>query len=99
MAAEIEQELAARLARQQQTATLKRKDYLPAFLAARSDVIEAMVAGFALKTIWEHMREIGRIPFRYETFLKYVRRHITDVPANIGRPSGRATIAGSTKRG
>ncbi|MCF5956548.1 TraK family protein [Xanthomonas perforans] len=26
------------------------------------------------------MRETGRIPFRYETFLKYVRQHITNAP-------------------
>ena len=78
MATNIEKELAARLAKQQQTGKLKRKDYLPAFMAARSDVMEAMAAGYALKIIWEHMREIGRIPFRYETFLKYVRQHITN---------------------
>ncbi|KLC12609.1 peptide transporter, partial [Xanthomonas perforans] len=28
----------------------------------------------------EYMRETGRIPFRYETFLKYVRQHITNAP-------------------
>lgn len=66
-------ELAARLAVQQQTSQIKRRDYLAAFMAARADVKEAMEAGYALKIIWEHMREIGRIPFRYETFLKYVR--------------------------
>ena len=65
---------------------LKRKDYLPAFMAARSDVMEAMAAGFALKIIWEHMHEIGRIPFRYETFLKYVHRHITNAPAGSENP-------------
>jgi hypothetical protein len=37
-------------------------------------------AGYTLKIIWEHMRDIGRIPFRYETFLKYVRQHITNAP-------------------
>ena len=47
-----------------------------AFLAVRADVKEAMDAGYALKTIWEHMRDIGKIPYRYETFLKHVRRHI-----------------------
>lgn len=73
-------ELAARLALEQQTSQIKRRDYLAAFMAARSDVKEAMEAGYALKIIWEHMREIGRIPFRYETFLKYVRQHITNAP-------------------
>ena len=57
-------ELAARLALQQKTSQIKRRDYLAAFMAARADVKEAMEAGYALKIIWEHMREIGRIPFR-----------------------------------
>ena len=86
MATKIEQELAARPMRAQQTGRLKRKDFLPAFMAARSDVMEAMAAGFALKIIWEHMHEIGRIPFRYETFLKYVHRHITNAPAGSENP-------------
>ena len=73
-------ELAARLALQQQTSQIKRRDYLAAFMAARADVKEAMEAGYALKIIWEYMRETGRIPFRYETFLKYVRQHITNAP-------------------
>ncbi|MDF5998830.1 TraK family protein [Pseudomonas aeruginosa] len=32
------------------------------------------------------MHEIGRIPFRYETFLKYVHRHITNAPAGSENP-------------
>lgn len=51
-----------------------------AFLAVRANVKEAMDAGYALKTIWEHMHEIGKIPYRYETFLKHVRRHIKQPP-------------------
>ena len=86
MAAGIEQELAARLKREQKARRLTRKDYLPAFMAARSNVMEAMAAGFALRIIWEHMHEIGRIPFRYETFLKYVHRHITNAPAGSENP-------------
>lgn len=74
-------ELAARLAFQQLTSKVKRRDYLAVFMAARADVKEALEAGYTLKIIWEHMREIGRIPFRYETFLKYVRRYITNVPS------------------
>ena len=58
-----------------------------AFLAVRGDVQEAMAAGYAVKTIWEHLHEIGKIPYRYETFLKHVRRHITaDTSAVKPRP-------------
>ncbi|MGB0129581.1 MAG: TraK family protein [Rhodocyclaceae bacterium] len=86
MATKIEKELAASLTLKQRQGVLVRGEYLPAFLAARSDVIEAMAAGFAVKTIWEHMHEIGRIPFRYETFLKYVDRHITKAPTGSEKP-------------
>lgn len=72
------EELAAWVTQQNQTTKLKRKESLAAFLAVRTNVIEAMTAGYALKTIWEHMHETGRVPFRYETFLKHVRRHITN---------------------
>lgn len=71
-------ELAAWVTQRRHTAKHKRNEYLVAFLAVRNDVIDATTAGYALKTIWEHMRATGRVPFRYETFLKYVRRHITD---------------------
>ena len=56
----------------------RRKETLAAFLAVREDVKEATAAGYALKTIWEHMHETGRVSFRYETFLRHVRRHITN---------------------
>ena len=58
-----------------------------AFLAVRGEVQAAMAAGYALKTIWAHLRETGRIACRYETFLNYVRRHIKEPPplADEGR--------------
>ncbi|WJF90212.1 TraK family protein [Paraburkholderia bonniea] len=98
-------ELAAWVAQRSQTAKIKRKESLAAFLAVRADVIEATAAGYALKTIWEHMRETGRVSFRYETFLKYVRRHITNAPAEPVAPTSLeqgngqvATISGPKKR-
>ncbi|MGE5470550.1 MAG: TraK family protein [Bacteroidota bacterium] len=63
-----------------QTTCPRRKETLAAFLAVRADVKEAIAAGYALKTIWEHMKETGRVSFRYETFLRHVRRHITNAP-------------------
>lgn len=60
-------------------ATRRRQDKnVVAFLSVRADVKEAMGAGYALKTIWAHMHELGKIPYRYETFLKHVRRHIKE---------------------
>lgn len=54
----------------------KRAATLASFLAVSENVSDAIDAGFELKTIWEHLREEKRISFRYETFLKYINRHI-----------------------
>ena len=47
----------------------KREDSRPrqdknmvAFLAVRADVKAAVEAGYAFKTIWEHMHETGKLP-------------------------------------
>jgi hypothetical protein len=74
------EELATWVAQRDQTARPRRKEAVAAFLAVRADVVEATAAGYALKTIWEHLHQAGRVPFRYETFLKHVRRHITNPP-------------------
>lgn len=55
----------------------RNKETLVSFLAVRLDVKAAIDVGYALKTIWEHMHETGRVSFRYETFLRHVKRHIT----------------------
>jgi hypothetical protein len=47
-----------------------------------------MAAGYALKTIWAHLHETGRIACRYETFLKQVRRHIKPPPPAADQVSG-----------
>jgi uncharacterized membrane protein len=68
------------------------------FLAAKSDVVTAMEAGFSLTTIWEHMKETGRIASSYETFRKHVRKYVkkstrtsvdraqNSLPADQGQP-------------
>ncbi|MCU7927535.1 MAG: TraK family protein [Candidatus Thiodiazotropha sp. (ex Dulcina madagascariensis)] len=54
-----------------------------AFMAVKSDVIEAIEAGYALTTIWEHMNEIEKLKCSYETFRKHVRKYIKQaVPRN-----------------
>ena len=78
MTTPYEREIAVWIAERQRAEQLKRRESVAVFIGIRSDVVEAQAAGFSLKTIWSHMRETGRLKFRYETFLKYVRRHITD---------------------
>ena len=46
------------------------------FLAVKKDVNEAIEKGYALKTIWEYLKESGRIRFTYETFRRHVKRFI-----------------------
>ena len=56
------------------TAKARRDRHWVFFLAVKADVEAAIEAGYALRTIWEHMSETGRITYRYETFLKHVNR-------------------------
>lgn len=53
---------------------------LVAFIAVKDDITKAIEAGYALKTIWEHLSDTGKIPYRYETFLKHIKRHIKNQP-------------------
>lgn len=64
-----------------------RQDKQVAFLAVKSDVQAALDAGYAMKTIWEHMQEIGRLRCRYETFTQHVKRYIRAVPAQATLPA------------
>lgn len=62
-----------------------------AFLAVRGDVVEAMDAGYALTTIYDHMHETGRVKTSYETFRRHVQRFIKAAPAATTPPTPRAT--------
>ncbi|MDC4060045.1 TraK family protein [Acinetobacter baumannii] len=58
----------------------RQDKHVVAFLAVKSDVQAALDAGYAMKTIWEHMKETGRLRCRYETFTQHVKRYIKAVP-------------------
>jgi hypothetical protein len=76
--------------------TRPRQDkHVVAFLAVRSDIEAAIDAGYSLKTIWEHQHERGVIPYRYETFLRHVKRYIHAKPAKTSSLSTPATTSGS----
>ncbi|WP_293645169.1 TraK family protein [Thiolapillus sp.] len=82
----------------------KRKEKRPrqdlaavAFMAVREDVKAAIEAGYAQKTIWAHLHEIGKIPYRYETFLKHVRKHIKEAKREEGPESAKVTPDNPTK--
>lgn len=56
----------------------KQDKALVAFMMVKNDVAEAIEAGYSVKTIWEHMHEIGKIPYQYNTFLKHAKKHIKE---------------------
>lgn len=90
------EELAAWVAKHNHHVLPKHNSGLVAFLAVRADVIEAMSAGYPLKTIWLHLQSAGRVSFRYETFLKYVHRHVED--RSTKRPNSVAMKEADGKR-
>jgi len=50
------------------------------FLAVKNDVKEAMEKGYALKTIWEYLKENGKVRYSYEAFRRHVKRYIKSSP-------------------
>jgi hypothetical protein len=50
---------------------------LAAFLALRSEIETALKDGWALRHIWETLREEGKIDFGYGAFCRRVNRSIT----------------------
>ena len=68
-----------------------------AFIAAKEDVRSALAAGYAMKTVWDHMTEKGRISFRYETFTQYVRKHLTAASPPKTTPLTEASVASATE--
>lgn len=59
-----------------ETSRARKDKNLVAFLALKDDIKAALDNGFSMKTIWEFMYENEQFKLRYETFLKYVNKHI-----------------------
>ena len=54
------------MGKKRETTRTKRDIQKIAFLAVRAGVIKAVIeVGYALKTIWEHITETGKITYRY----------------------------------
>ena len=68
----------------EQRALARRDRNLVAFMAVHDDVKTATEAGYAVKTVWENLRETGRIDLSYRTFLNYVRRVLRPAQESIG---------------
>lgn len=60
---------------------------LAAFLAVKTDVVDALSAGYAAKTIWANLKESKRIDFGYDSFLNLVKRYGgVSLKKNAGEP-------------
>lgn len=73
----------------------RQDKHVVAFLAIKSDVQAALDSGYAMKTIWEHTKETGRLRCRYETFTQHVKRYIkaasaTAAPVPVPPPDTQA---------
>lgn len=73
----------------------RRTVNVAAFLAVRDDVQAAFDAGFPMKAVWAHLTSQGRLSCHYETFLKHVRRHITDAARPEPSMPGTAPVPAS----
>lgn len=69
---------------------------LVAFLAVKDDVKAAVDEGWATRTIWAHLVEHKRIPFGYDTFLKFVKQQIRGPHA--ARRAVEAAVPGTPRR-
>jgi hypothetical protein len=73
MAKTYSDELDEWLKRRQST---KPDQNLAAFRAVRDDVKEALEAGYTITAIWQNLYESKRIDSNYDTFSRYISRHI-----------------------
>ena len=58
----------------------RREKNLVALLAVRDEIESGLEAGFAAKTVWRYLYETGKVPCKYDTFLKFVNRNIRQAP-------------------
>lgn len=45
-----------------------------AFMAVKDEVRQALQDGWSQKLIWETLKEEGKIPFEYQTFLRMIKK-------------------------
>lgn len=62
------------------------------FLSVKNDVVEAINKGYSLKTIWEYLREDGKVQSTYETFRRHAKRFI----ASNNQPKAEKPGSGSS---
>jgi hypothetical protein len=95
MATTLSQRIAQRAQTKKPTQQGKNR---AAFLAVRDDVQNALNDGWSVKTIWETLREEGRIQFGYDAFMGYVKRLIRSGQPTAPTRDASSTVLPSEKR-
>ncbi|MFU8797095.1 MAG: TraK family protein [Gammaproteobacteria bacterium] len=76
-------------------ASINAKKNRAAFIVLRQEIEQAMQDEWPIKTIWETLKEEGKIPFGYQAFRRYVNRLI--VEKKLLEHAGVATLESSYK--
>lgn len=67
-----------------------RRGHRAEFLVLREDVAQALQNGYSIRAVHSQLRDSGRVSFGYDTFRRYVLRHIPDAqrgPFNLDQPA------------
>jgi len=79
MAKNLSARIAERAAKKKRSRNAQNR---AAFLAVRSEVMQALDDGWPVKTIWETLHEEKKIAFSYQAFRGYVNRLIISTQAH-----------------
>ena len=81
--------LSKRIARHTDKNKNSGKQFLPAFIALKSDIAQALKDGWTVRQIWNTLHDEGKIKCSYQWFRTLVNRHISN---------DRKQTAGSTQK-
>ena len=79
--------LSKRIARHTDRSKNAGKQFLPAFIALKPEIAQALNDGWTVRQIWNTLHDEGKIKCSYQWFRTLVNRHITD---NRKQPAGSA---------
>ena len=70
--------LSERIARHTDRSKNAGKQFLPAFIALKPDIEQALKDGWTVRQIWNTLHDEGKIKCSYQWFRTLVNRHISD---------------------
>jgi hypothetical protein len=91
----LSERIAERVSRKSLSRNAQKK---VAFLAQREEIKKALEDGWPIKTVWETLKEEGKIEVTYQAFAVYVAKLIRNQPAVPEPPPGREQRPGPSAR-